>query len=302
MRASLRDRLKSWPRLYASLRSIRDVKRRALRRREGEKELRRGYLETYGRDPDIDRPHGFSDKVFRRLVLMNRSLDTRFTRFADKYLVREYVAQTVGHNYLSELYWQGLNPAEIPFDRLPKDYVIKTNHGSGYNIIVNGPIDRDAVIDRLRSWQRENYYWRFREYQYYDIRPRILIEEYLDDGQDGGPLDYRIWCFDGRVPLIQVDNHRHDINAFYDGEWNRLDLYTRDTAPQVSIPKPANLDEMIAVATALSADFDFVRVDLFNLNGRICFGEMTFTPSAGRRPFKPEHWDTQLGDQWTMTA
>ena len=302
MPSSIRKLLDRSPRLLASLRRIRHFRRIVLRRWEGEKVLLHDYREVFGRDLNLERPQGFSDKLFRRMVLMNRSLSTEFTALVDKYLAREYVAKKVGDAYLTKIYWQGLDPAQIPFDRLPEECVIKTNHGSGRVIVVNGPIEQAATVDKLRAWLRENYYWNFREYQYYSIRPRVFIEEYLDDGQDGGPLDYRFWCFGGKAAVIQVDNHRHDINSFYDTDWNRLDLYTRDSALPANISIPENFAEMHAVATALAADFDFVRVDLYNVNGRICFGEMTFTPGAGRFKFKPEPWDATLGEEWVLPA
>ena len=126
-----------------------------------------------------------------------------------------------------------------------------------------------------------------------------MIEEYLDDGLDGGPLDYRFWCFNGQTAVIQIGNHRHDINPFYDVDWNLLDLHYRDRG-WTTVPKPVNLDAMLAIAAALSADFDYVRVDLFNVNGRICFGELTFTPAGAGRLRLPESWDAKLGEKWIL--
>jgi glycosyltransferase involved in cell wall biosynthesis len=290
------------PGLLAFRKKISHRKRILLRRWEGEQVLKRNYRKVHGRDLDWRQPQLFSEKMFRRMVLMNRSLSPEYTELSDKYLVRNYVAKKVGEKYLTKIYWEGFDPAQIPFDQLPEKCVIKTNHGSGQVIVVKGNIDRAATVEKLRAWLSDNYYWKAREYQYFGIRPRALIEEYLDDGQDGGPLDYRFWCFNGKAAVIQVDNHRHDINPFYDADWNKLDLSYRARALPADITKPANLDEMHAIAASLAAGFDFVRVDLYNLNGRICFGELTFTPLAGQFRFAPEPWDAKLGEKWLLPA
>jgi hypothetical protein len=127
-----------------------------------------------------------------------------------------------------------------------------------------------------------------------------LVEPFLEDHQPDGPLDYRFWCFDGKPEVIQVDNHSHSINPFYDTDWNLLPLHYRKNAKSCTISKPENFDEMLDIARKLSADFDFARIDLYNLNGDIKFSEMTFTPAAGRAVFKPAEWDTILGQKWVI--
>jgi hypothetical protein len=136
-----------------------------------------------------------------------------------------------------------------------------------------------------------------REYQYYKIKPRILIEELLNDGIESGPLDYRFWCFHGQPEVVQVDNNVHDINPFYDLSWNKLSLHYRSEGAG-EIPRPTQLEEMILIASKLSDGFDFVRVDLYNIHGRIIFGELTLAPVAGSFSFKPQDWDVILGEKW----
>lgn len=270
-----------------------------LRRWEGEKALHQTFRKVHGRPLDLTRPVGFSEKLFRRMILMNRARRTEYTELADKYLARDYVAEKIGERYLTRIYWCGADPREIPFDSLPERYVVKTNHGSGQVIAVQGQADRRTIIARVDEWLRSNYYWKGREYQYFNIQPRVFAEEFLDDGMDGGPLDYRFWCFNGAPEVIQVDNHRHDINPFFDVQWRLLDLHYRTSAARPQIERPRNLDEMLTVARVLAADFDFVRVDLYNVAGRICFGELTFTPVAGQFRFLPAEWDLRLGGKWS---
>ena len=207
----------------------------------------------------------------------------------------------VGEQHLVKLLWHGVDPHAIPFDTLPAEYVIKPNHGSGKVIVVKGKVDRSDVISRLSVWLKSNYYWACREYQYYYITPRVMIEEYLRNQDVSGPLDYRFWCFRGIPEVIQVDNPAHDINPFFDTKWNLLDLYYREGASRPAIAKPSNFEQMILVASQLSAGFDFVRLDLYNVEGKIYFGEFTFTP-AGSLKLRPESWDLRLGEKWEMSS
>lgn len=271
-----------------------------LRRWEGEEALRRIYKNFYKKDLNLEHLNTFTEKMFCRMITVVRKGNIDFTRVADKYLVRDYVRGKIGGQYLTTLIWEGRSPREIPFHRLPSRCVIKTNHGANQFILFNGSNDPKQIITLLDIWLKENYYWMLREYHYYDIPPRILIEEFLDDEEPHGPLDYRFWCFDGLPELIQIDNHAHSINPFYDTSWNKLDLRYREEVAECNIKKPNNLDSMLKVASALAKDWDFARVDLYRCNGDIFFGELTFTPCAGLIKFRPEAWDTILGQKWQM--
>ncbi len=275
------------------------LKQHFFRRQEGEKQIHFAYVQLYGKDLNTDSPVLFSEKLFSRMINLCRHGNPLFTLLADKHRVREFIRDRLGPEYLVDLIWQGDDPRLIPFDTLPAKCVIKTNHGSGGNIIWTGEENREDVILKLEQWMKQNYYWCDNEYQYYDIKPHILIEEFLDDGTQEGPLDYRFWCFHGRTAVIQVDNHLHDINPFYDRQWGKLDLYYRDNFRASDIAKPDNLSDLLETAEKLAADFDFVRVDLYSISGRIYFGEYTFTPVAGRCRLRPDSWDTVLGQKWT---
>jgi hypothetical protein len=236
------------------------------------------------------------------MIALNRKNNPKFTLLADKYAAREYVNSKVGEQYLVTLLWHGEDPRRIPFDTMPKEYVIKTNHATNQTIVVKGKADRSDIINKLSDWLRTNYYWACREYQYFHIKPRVVIEEYLKNPDGSGPLDYRFYCFKGVPEVIQVDNHAHDINPFYDTKWNQLDLYYRNGVPRPAMAKPTNLEEMILIASQLSAELDFVRVDLYNIDGKIYFGEFTLTPTAGELKLQPESWDLKLGDKWKINS
>lgn len=287
--------------LNVVLKKVWNFKRQMLRRKEGEKIILRNYYKLFGRHLNTKNPITFTQKIHCRMLSWNRYINPQVTECSDKYLVRYYVASKVGEEHLTRLFWHGENPLLIPFDSLPKNYVIKTNHASSQVILVKGSVNKEESFKLIKTWLKNNYYWKERESQYYGIKPQVLVEELLNDGTNDGPLDYRFWCFHGTPELIQVDNHRHNINPFFDLDWNPLELSYRLTALPITIEKPTNLNQMISVASSLSADYDFVRVDLYNVRGKIYFGELTFTPVAGHLKFQPEHWDLALGGKWRFS-
>ena len=280
------------------LEKIKSFMQQPRHRKDAEKSLLKRFERIHGRPFNPSRIETFSEKLLQRLLFVNKHGNKTFTMLADKYRARDYVTNKIGEKYLVNLIWSGKNPNKIPFHTLPEKCVIKTNHGSGGNIIVNNNLNPKEVIEKTSTWLKKNYYWVANEYHYYKIPPRILIEDFLSDDSGSTPLDYRMWCFNGQPKLIQVDNHAHDINNFYDPDWNRLPVKYRKETREVEIPKPENIEEMILVAKKLSEEFDFVRIDLYNLNGKVYFGEITFTPVGGHLKFEPENWDLEIGKMW----
>jgi hypothetical protein len=274
----------------------------ALRRYDDKRWLLRRYRDTYGKDLNLANPQTFTEKIFCRMIMLSQNENPLYTQLADKFAVRDYVKQKIGCEYLAKQLWSGVNPDEIPYDDLPQKFVIKANNGSGRTLIVEKGHDRQSISEKLRGWLCTNYYWAYHEFQYYKIRPRIVVEEFLDDGCTNGPLDYKIWCFNGQPELIQVNDHIHSFVSFYDLAWNKLQLGHRyPLAPSPDIPRPSNFDKMISIGACLSEKFDFVRIDLYNLRGIVKFGEFTFSPRAGIFEFEPSQWDPILGQKLIMT-
>jgi hypothetical protein len=298
---SVRNKLRgTW--IYYVFNKLRSIKRGVMHRSEGEDILLQKYARVHGTQLNLTNPQKFTEKLFCRMISLNRKNNHKITQLSDKYTAREYVSSEVGKEHLIKLLWHGEDPSAIPFDTLPTEYVIKTNHGSGQIIVVQGKADRSEVINRLSVWMKRNFYWSNREYQYYHIKPRVMIEEYLRNQDGSGPLDYRFWCFNGVPEVIQVDNRAHDINPFFDTKWNLLDLYYRESASRPAIAKPINFEQMMLIASRLSVGFDFVRVDLYNIDGKIYCGELTFTPVGGGLKLRPESWDLKLGEKWQMSS
>lgn len=286
--------------VYRILASVWKAKKHLLRRSEGERILRERFELVHGRQLSTLNPQSFTEKLYCRMISLNRKSNPHFTQVSDKYAAREYVRSKVGMDCLVPLLWQGEDPREIPFDMFPEAYVIKTNHGSKQVIVVKDKADRAEIVSKLSGWLTKNYYWAAREGQYFDIKPKIMIEKFLSNMDGSGPLDYRFWCFGGVPEVIQVDNHAHDINPFFDSRWNQLDLYYREQAARPCVAKPRNFEQMLDLASRLSQGFDFVRIDLYNIDGKIYFGEFTLTPTGGNLKIRPESWDMKLGEKWVL--
>jgi len=260
------------------------------------------YRSVYGQYLNFLFPRTFNEKVQVRKLFDRRPL---LTQWADKYLAREYVARMLGADVLPTLYHVTTDPSDIPFERLPKQYVVKATHGSGWTCIVKdgSSVNNQQIIDCCRSWLSTSYYLLTKEWVYKGITPRILVEEFLDCGTGNVPHDYKLFVFNGKVKFIQVD-----VNApqgrgrdIYDTEWNRVPcrLGPRENL-QTPIAKPGNFDTMIDYAETLADGIDFVRVDLYEVRGKVYFGELTCTPANGFHTFRPALWDKTFGDLWKM--
>ena len=220
----------------------------------------------------------------------------------DKYAVRKHIEDKGYGNILNELLWEGFDPEEIPFDTLPKKFVIKVTHGSTFNIICTdlAKLNREDVKRKCRKWLKAKFLPCYGEWFYGVVKPRIIIEKYLENN-DGSPLlDYKILCFNGEPKMVYVDTWKdgeHTCNM-YDIDMNFIEGleigYPNDK--ETPIKKPDNWSEMVEVAKNLSKDFNHVRVDLYNVNGKIYFGELTFTRGSGFGRIKPRKYDYTIGD------
>jgi TupA-like ATPgrasp len=263
--------------------------------------IARDFRAIFGRYPNVFFPKTFNEKVQVRKIFDRRH---RLSTWADKYAVREYVRAKVGDAVLPALYHVTDDPHDIPFQKLPTQYVVKPTHGSGWIQIVRDgkTIDEQGLINQCLRWLSLNYCDLTREWAYRDIPPRIMIEEFLDDGTGLPPKDYKFFVFGGKVKVIQVDLDRfiHHTRNLYDLDWNRLDcrlLYENFGEP---VARPDNLKLMIEYAEILSDSIDFVRVDLYEIGGKVYFGELTNTPENGFGRFYPSSWDELLGAFWKI--
>ena len=273
---------------------------------EYENELRKLYKERTGHTLNIKEPKRYSEKI--QWMKLN-GITSEISLLSDKYAVRQWVGNKIGQEYLVPLLgvWDSFD--QIDFEALPSSFVLKTNNASATNVIVN---DKSKMKKRLTKEKFD--YWIRRpfglisglEIQYTSISPKIIAEKNLlsEDMQD--LPDYKFFCFDGKVfcSYTMVDytlNHHNGRLGFFDRDYKLMDAYRKDYRRiSEQIPKPINYDKMVEIAEILSNGFSHVRVDLYNIKGKIYFGEMTFTTNSGYTKFVPDDFDYVLGEQWLL--
>jgi hypothetical protein len=259
--------------------------------------IRKEFKKRLGREVNLENPIKFNDKI-QWLKLNWRNPIA--TKCADKYEVREVIKERVGPHLLNELYGVYESVEEINIDKLPKSFVLKGTHGSGFNIICKDKdqLDWNIEFEKMKTWLKTNYYWTSREWVYKDIKPRIVCEKYLIDDDIKDLRDYKFFCFNGEPKLIQVDfdrfnNHKRNI---YDIEWNLTDIEIQyPSAKNEIITKPKTLDSMLEISRILSKDFPHVRVDFYNIDETIIFGELTFFHGSGMEKFNSADFEIKIG-------
>ena len=267
--------------------------------------LRIQYRMKFGFWPDLKFPKRFTEKLqlykmkYRNPVML---------QCVDKYEVRKYVeSKGLGH-ILNELYGVYNSFKEIEFKNLPGKFVVKsTTGGGGFNVIAVKDKDTcnwEDIGQKVKAWRlhKKGAVSSGREWAYSGMgETRIIIEKFLEDTQAEGLTDYKFFCFDGKPYCVQVDTGRFDGHHqnYYDMEWQSLGVHC--TYPEGEPQRqPQHFDEMKDVAARLSADFPFVRVDLYNVDGTVYFGELTFYPSSGYGKFHPDNFDFQLGSYFSL--
>lgn len=232
--------------------------------------------------------------INEKILWLEYFTDTRlWSRLADKYSVREYVRNRIGEEYLVPLLGHWGKAEDIDFDTLPKSFVIRPNNGSYDTIIVNdkNEIDVEEIRRRLSDSLKHKFGLENAEPHYLRIKPCIIAEALLKTDEPHGLTDYKIWCFGGKPYCIMVCLNRDPIThhanlIYYDLQWNRMpECLSIPFRNDESCPKPESLQKMLELATKLSTGFPQVRVDMYNVNGKIYFGEMTFTSNYGMMPY-----------------
>jgi len=256
--------------------------------------LKRKYKLVMGKDLNLDNPKTFNEKL-QWLKIYWR--DDRATICADKYRVREYVKERGCEEILNELYGVWDNADDIDFDKLPNSFVLKANHGCGYNIFIKDKtqIDIKKIKKELNKMLRQKYYIKNREWVYEGIKPKIIAERLLSNEM---PIDYKFFCFNGEPKYLYTATEREtDLKIdFFDLNFNKLNFRRKYKNSEKIIDKPKCFDKMVEYAKKLSEDFPFVRVDFYEIEGKVIFGELTFFPGSGMEKFEPEEWDYKFGE------
>lgn len=264
--------------------------------------LEKEYYESIGHPLDWNNLQTYTEKMQWEKIY---DINPQKSILADKYLVRGWVKEKIGEKYLIPLLGVWDNYNQIDFTSLPDKFVLKTNHGTGTNIIVKDKARLNKNITRLKieDWLKMDYaFTNSLQLHYTNISRKIIAEQYLET--DRGELqDYKFLCFDGKPYFCWVDLGRFSkhTRTVFDMKWKRQPWTQANYGVSDEIiPKPINFDEMIKIASILSEGFSHVRVDLYNVNGKIYFGEMTFTNGSGLDPIVPEKYDKELGQYWII--
>ena len=269
------------------------------RHMDDRKYLEKLYRATFGKDLNLENPQTFNEKL-QWLKLYDRK--PVYTTMVDKYAAKEYVADKIGEEYIIPTLgvWDKFD--DIDFDALPDQFVLKCTHDSGGLAICKDKktFDIEAARKKINRCLKRNYYYIFREWPYKDIKPRIIAEKYMVDESGYELKDYKIFCFDGQPKIMFIATDRANPEEetkfdFFDMEFNHLPFQNGHPNAKKPIMQPKGFEKMKELAAKLSAGIPQVRVDFYDIDGKVYFGELTFSHWSGFVPFDPEEWDYKLG-------
>jgi hypothetical protein len=257
------------------------------------------YFFAFKKKLDLSNPQTFSEKL-QWLKLNDHN--PAYTMMVDKYSVKEYVGKLIGSEYVIPTLgvWEQFD--DIDFNSLPEKFVLKCTHDSGGLVICKSKQNLDVAKARriLSKCLKRNYYLGTREYPYKSVKPQIIAEQYMEDGNSGVLNDYKLMCFNGQVKLVEVHIGRfthHHTQDFYNSNWEKTNIsqggYGANSKQKVD--KPKHLEKMIEYSELIAAKMAHCRVDWYEINGKLYFGEITFFHWSGMKPFVPEKWDYTFG-------
>lgn len=258
---------------------------------------------------NLRNPQTFNEKL-QWLKLYDRKPE--YTVMVDKYAAKQYVAAKIGEQYIIPTLgvWEHFD--DIDFDSLPNQFVLKCTHDSGGLVVCKdkSSLDKTAAREKIEKSLKQNYYWSGREWPYKNVPPRIIAEKYMSNNQEkdneGISLkDYKFYSFNGEPQYLYIsdnmDDHKKARISFATMEWEKAPFGRTDYHEFKELPeKPKRFKDMVKLVRVLSENHSFLRVDLYEINNNIYFGELTFHPCAGFMPFKPEEWDNRLGQLITL--
>lgn len=255
------------------------------------------YFWGFGKFPNLKNPQTYNEKLCWLKLHAKRP---EYAMMVDKYDAKEYVKGIIGEKYIIPSYgvWDRFD--DIDFDALPNEFVLKTTHDSGWIIICKDKtrFDKNNAKKKIAESYKKNLFQIHREYPYKNLKPRIIIEKLMVENGETGLKDYKFFCFDGKVKMLFVATDRPVDTRFdfFDRDFNHLPFRQGHPLASKPIDKPDGFEDMIFIAEKLSQGIPHVRVDLYNLNGKIYFGELTFFHFGGTVKFKPREWDKIIGE------
>lgn len=257
------------------------------------------YFKHFRRFINSNNPKTFNEKI-QWLKLNYRNEE--YTKLVDKYRVKQYITKLIGEEYVIPTLGVWNNVDDIDFKSLPEKFVLKCNNDSGGIVICKNKKDFDEAKAKsfLKERLKNNGYWYGREWPYKNVKPCIIAEKYMEDSISKDIKDYKFFCFNGSMEFFDIDIDRfieHRAN-YYDRNGNFLPFGKTYCPPDYTkkIEMPKNLDKMIELAETISHNTVLSRIDFYEIDGQVYFGEITFYPGSGFSPFTDEKWDYKLGD------
>ena len=256
------------------------------------------YRAKFGKKLNLKNPKTFNEKL-QWLKLNDK--DPKYAKMVDKYEAKRYVGDIIGEEYIIPTYGVYDNFDEINFDSLPNSFVIKCTHDSGGVAICKDKktFDKKSAREKIEKSLKRNYFNEGREPVYKYVKPRIIVEKYMEDKKQKEIVDYKFFCFNGEPKIMYISDGSHTENqsiAFFDMDYNLLDIEREDYKKMVDIPlKPKNFEKMKEFSRILSKNMYHLRVDFYEINGHLYFGELTFITCSGLIPFKKQEYDELLG-------
>lgn len=264
-----------------------------------EKHIRRMFYRRVGYPLNLDNPKTYNEKLQWLKLYWHYPL---LTTLVDKHLVKDYVAKEIGKQFIIPTLgvWDNVN--DIDWESLPEQFVLKCTHDSGGIVICQDKahLDKGAIQKRLKKCMSRNFYYSCYEWPYKNVVPRIIAEPLIKDPQNADLKDYKFFCFDGEVKAMYVATERNKKDGevkfdFFDSDFNHLPFSQGHPNSSLVIDKPLCFEEMKELACKLSSKFPHVRVDFYEVDGKILFGELTFFHMAGWAKFSPQEWDSVFG-------
>ena len=299
-----KDKIKNYNIFYILLKTIRDYIFYFINKISNYRLEKIIFYKKVGYKLNLKNPRSFNEKIIWKKINDRNPLLPITT---DKYKVRSYIKKVLGEKKAEEILIPLLyvtdKPENIPFERLPSAFIIKPNHFSGSNIIVkNDDFNKKEIIVTCRRWLKTFYGMDMLEWAYQSIKRKIIIEKLLFDDDGMIPKDFKFNIFHGKCKLIFVEFDRMGnlSQSYFDENWNFLPVKKTIRPQGPKIRKPKNYEIMLELAEKIAKDFDYVRVDLYNINGKIYFGELTHYSASGRGKLEPSFFDFKLGKYWKI--
>ncbi|WP_274656648.1 ATP-grasp fold amidoligase family protein [Streptococcus equinus] len=259
------------------------------------------YFAHFKKFANLETPKTYNEKINWLKLNVKNPL---YTKLVDKYEVKSYVGNIIGSQYIIPTLQVYDDVDSIDFDALPEQFVLKCTHDSEGLVICKDKtsLNIDKAKKKLRRALKQNFFYIGREYPYKNVKPRIIAEPYLEDNIYNELRDYKFFCFDGEPKFMFVASNRmNDVKFdYFDLNFKHLDIRQKYENADQKIEKPINFDKMIELSRTLSKKFGHVRVDFYEVNGKIYFGELTFYHFSGFMPFEPAKWDEIFGEYFNF--